>query len=73
MLGLATALGLALQLLAARLGVVTGLGLAEHCRAHYRRRVSVLLWLLTELAIIGADVQVRKSPSWSRRWTNYSL
>jgi natural resistance-associated macrophage protein len=56
-LGLATALGLALQLLAARLGVVTGLGLAEHCRAHYRRRVSVLLWLLTELAIIGADVQ----------------
>jgi natural resistance-associated macrophage protein len=46
-----------LQVLAARLGVVTGLGLAEHCRAHYRRHVAAGLWVVTELAIIGADVQ----------------
>ncbi|KAJ1632896.1 natural resistance-associated macrophage protein-domain-containing protein, partial [Pavlovales sp. CCMP2436] len=50
-------LGLAVQVLAARLGVVTGYNLAELCRlefAGYRRWV---LWVMTELAIIGSDIQ----------------
>ena len=54
---LATACGLFLQVLACRLGVVTGQHLAQLCRAHYPRRTAVALWLMTELAIIGSDIQ----------------
>lgn len=53
----ATLLGLLLQVLAARLGVVTGHDLAQLCRANYSRRTSILLWIMTELAIIGSDIQ----------------
>eukprot|EP01052_Picozoa_sp_SAG31_P014225 SAG31_NODE_876_length_11307_cov_3.506781_1_plen_273_part_00 len=53
----ATAMGLALQLLAARLGVVTGVDLATTCRAEYPRWTAHGLWLMTEIAIIGSDVQ----------------
>ncbi|CAK9024850.1 unnamed protein product [Durusdinium trenchii] len=49
--------GLSLQILAARLAVVTGRDLAQTCRAEYPRPLSLLLWLMTELAIIGADIQ----------------
>jgi natural resistance-associated macrophage protein len=52
-----TALGLLLQILAARLGVVTGKHLAQLCREQYRPAVSRALWLMTELAIIGSDIQ----------------
>lgn len=52
-----TAIGLILQLLAARLGVATGKHLAEHCRERYSRPVSLSLWLMTEFAIIGSDIQ----------------
>ena len=54
----ATVAGLALQLLAARLGVVTGRDLAATCRQEYPRRTSFGLWLMTEAAIIGSDIQV---------------
>ncbi len=50
-------LGLVLQILAARLGVVTGKHLAQVCREQYRPAVSRALWLMTELAIIGSDIQ----------------
>jgi len=50
-------MGLVLQLLAARLGVVTGKNLAEHCRERYSKFTSYTLWLMTELAIIGSDIQ----------------
>jgi natural resistance-associated macrophage protein len=50
-------MGLVLQLLAARLGVVTGKNLAEHCRERYNIYVSYTLWVMTELAIIGSDIQ----------------
>ncbi|XP_051881993.1 natural resistance-associated macrophage protein 1-like [Pristis pectinata] len=53
----ATVLGLLLQRLAARLGVVTGLHLAEVCRIYYPKWPRVLLWLTIELAIIGSDMQ----------------
>jgi len=52
-----TVIGLILQIMAARLGVVTGLGLAELCRKEYSRPVSMALWVLTEMAIIGSDIQ----------------
>ena len=52
-----TVMGLVLQLLAARLGVGTGLNLAQQCRLGYSRRTSLALWVLTEVAIIGSDIQ----------------
>uniref|UniRef100_A0A7S1VBS6 Natural resistance-associated macrophage protein n=1 Tax=Sexangularia sp. CB-2014 TaxID=1486929 RepID=A0A7S1VBS6_9EUKA len=52
-----TCIGFCLQMLAARLGVVTGKNLAEVCRIKYDGRISKLLWIMTEVAIIGADIQ----------------
>lgn len=45
-----------LQALAARLGIVTGLDLAQACRQHYSPPVRFALWLLCELAIIACDL-----------------
>lgn len=57
MLFWATMGGLMLQVMAARLGVVTGKNLAQICRLEYSRPTSILLWLMTETAIIGSDIQ----------------
>nr|XP_020763800.1 natural resistance-associated macrophage protein 2-like isoform X3 [Odocoileus virginianus texanus] len=54
---LATIIGVLFQTLAARLGVVTGLHLAEVCYRQYPRFPRILLWLMVELAIIGVDMQ----------------
>ncbi|KAL1115900.1 hypothetical protein AAG570_006189 [Ranatra chinensis] len=53
----ATVLGLVMQRLSARLGVVTGLHLAEICYRQYRTVPRVFLWLMMEVAIIGSDMQ----------------
>uniref|UniRef100_A0A8C5LKN2 Solute carrier family 11 (proton-coupled divalent metal ion transporters), member 2 n=1 Tax=Jaculus jaculus TaxID=51337 RepID=A0A8C5LKN2_JACJA len=53
----ATIVGLLLQRLAARLGVVTGLHLAEVCHRQYPKVPRIILWLMVELAIIGSDMQ----------------
>ncbi|XP_068599580.1 natural resistance-associated macrophage protein 2-like [Brachionichthys hirsutus] len=53
----ATVIGLLLQRLAARLGVVTGMHLAEVCNRQYRTAPRLVLWLMVELAIIGSDMQ----------------
>ena len=45
-----------LQGLAAKLGIVTGRDLAQACRDHYSRPVSVSLWLLCEIAIAACDL-----------------
>ena len=50
-------LGLLLQVLAAKLAVVSGKALAENCRAHMPRPMVWILWAMSEIAIIGADVQ----------------
>ena len=52
-----TILGLLLQRLAARLGVTTGAQLAEMCYRHYPRIPRLFLWVMTEVAIIGSDMQ----------------
>ncbi|XP_057469313.1 metal transporter Nramp3.2-like [Actinidia eriantha] len=53
----ATAVGLLIQLLSARLGVATGRHLAELCREEYPYWAGLLLWVMTEIALIGADIQ----------------
>lgn len=39
------------------LGLVTGKDMAKLCRIHYPRRVSLMLWIMAEIAIIGSDIQ----------------
>ncbi|XP_033943185.1 natural resistance-associated macrophage protein 2-like [Pseudochaenichthys georgianus] len=53
----ATIIGLLLQRLGARLGVVTGMHLAEVCNRQYRTVPRIILWLMVEIAIIGSDMQ----------------
>jgi len=45
-----------LQMLAARLGIVTGYDLAQGCRREYPRPVTLILWFLTEIAIAATDL-----------------
>ncbi|XP_036419462.1 natural resistance-associated macrophage protein 2-like [Colossoma macropomum] len=54
---LSTVIGLLLQRLAARLGVVTGMHLAEVCKQEYPCGPRIILWLMIEVAIIGSDMQ----------------
>jgi manganese transport protein len=53
---LSNLMAMVLQSLAAKLGIVTGLDLAQACRAHYSRPVRYMLWVLCELAIIATDL-----------------
>mmetsp|Transcript_19290 Transcript_19290/g.16519 ORF Transcript_19290/g.16519 Transcript_19290/m.16519 type:complete len:214 (+) Transcript_19290:110-751(+) len=54
---LAHIFGLLLQVLACRIAAVTGVHLAEHCRARYPRSTATILWIMAEIAIIGSDIQ----------------
>ncbi|XP_024884566.1 protein Malvolio isoform X3 [Temnothorax curvispinosus] len=49
--------GLVMQRLSARLGVVTGLHLAEMCYRQYKKVPRFILWIMIEIAIIGSDMQ----------------
>lgn len=53
---LSNLMAIVLQGLAARLGIATGRDLAQACRDHYPRPVSVALWLACEAAIIACDL-----------------
>ncbi|CAA7048017.1 unnamed protein product [Microthlaspi erraticum] len=53
----ATAMGLLIQMLSARVGVATGRHLAELCRDEYPTWARYVLWSMAELALIGADIQ----------------
>nr|WP_232430910.1 Nramp family divalent metal transporter [Pseudomonas massiliensis] len=53
---LSNLMAIVLQALAARLGIATGMDLAQACRAHYSRPVRIFLWLACELAIIACDL-----------------
>ncbi|KAI9506615.1 natural resistance-associated macrophage protein-domain-containing protein [Coemansia spiralis] len=57
LLFLTHALGLYIQTLSARIGIVTGQNLAQHCHRQYTKRIRIPLWLICELAIIGSDIQ----------------
>ncbi|WP_217430247.1 Nramp family divalent metal transporter [Sphingomonas bacterium] len=52
----ASLMAMLLQALSARLGIAAGLDLAQACRAHYSRRVTIGLWVLCEIAIIACDL-----------------
>lgn len=45
-----------LQSLAAKLGIVTGLDLAQACRAQYSRPTRIMLWIMCEIAIAACDL-----------------
>jgi manganese transport protein len=45
-----------LQSFSARLGIVTGMDLAQACRSMFSRRVSWALWILAEIAIAACDL-----------------
>ena len=45
-----------LQTLCARLGLATGKDLAQSCRDYYKKPVTIVLWLLCEIAIIACDL-----------------
>ena len=45
-----------LQVLCARMGLVTGRDLAQSCRDYYPRPVAMALWLLCEVAIVACDL-----------------
>ncbi|EYC44427.1 hypothetical protein Y032_0462g1903 [Ancylostoma ceylanicum] len=50
-------LGLLLQRLAARLGVVSGKHMAEIAHSYYPRIPRLMLWVMVEVAIIASDMQ----------------
>ena len=52
----ASLLAMVLQALAAKLGIATGLDLAQACRETYSRRVNLMLWALCEFAIVACDL-----------------
>jgi manganese transport protein len=45
-----------LQALCSRLGIVTGLDLAQGCRREYPRPLNLFLWFLAEIAIAATDL-----------------
>jgi manganese transport protein len=53
---LSNLMAILLQILALKLGVVTGRDLAQACRDHFSRPVSFALWILCEIAIAACDL-----------------
>ena len=53
---LSNLMAILLQSLCAKLGIVTGRDLAQACRDHYSKPVSMVLWLLCEVAICACDL-----------------
>src|SRR5215472_5496241 len=49
-------LAMFLQALSAKLGIATGGDLAQACRDHYSRHMSIFLWVACELAIAACDL-----------------
>ena len=53
---LSSVMAMLLQPLCTRLGIATGRDLAQACRDHYSKPVSIALWLLCEVAISACDL-----------------
>jgi manganese transport protein len=45
-----------IQTLSAKLGIATGLNLAEQCREHFPRRLTLFMWVLMELVAMATDL-----------------
>jgi manganese transport protein len=53
---LSNGMAIFLQILSARLGIATGLDLAQACREHSSKRSAFLQWVLSEIAICATDL-----------------
>ncbi|MGX7351219.1 metal ion (Mn2+/Fe2+) transporter (Nramp) family metal ion transporter [Enterococcus canis] len=53
---LSSLIAMLLQSMAAKLGIVTGHDLAQATRAHTGKKTGVVLWVITELAIMATDI-----------------
>lgn len=53
---LSNLMAILLQTLSLRLGVVTGMDLAQACRAHYSRSSAFMQWIICEIAIVACDL-----------------
>ena len=53
---MSNAMAVLLQTLSARMGIVAGRDLAQACRESYSRPVSLVLWVLCEIAIAACDL-----------------
>lgn len=53
---LSSLVAMLLQYFAAKLGIVTGMDLAQATRAHTSKRVGIALWVAAELAIMATEV-----------------
>lgn len=60
-----------LQSLCIKLGTVTGLNLAEHCRAHLPKWLNLTLYLFAESAVIATDIAEVRRPC-LRRYRIYA-
>ena len=56
MIMLSNLMAIVLQALALRLGIASGRDLAQACRDAYSRPVTIVLWLLCEIAIAACDL-----------------
>lgn len=45
-----------IQTLSAKLGIATGMNLAEHCRLHFSKPVVITMWALMELVAMATDL-----------------
>ncbi|KAI4339826.1 hypothetical protein MLD38_024726 [Melastoma candidum] len=52
-----TGMGWVIQMLSARVGVVTGKNLAEICRDEYPSWARLVLWVMAEVTLVAADIQ----------------
>jgi len=53
---LSNLMAILLQILSARLGIATGMDLAQACRQHYSRRSAICQWIICEIAICATDL-----------------
>ena len=53
---LSTLLGYFFQVYSIKIGLFTNKDLAKLCRKHFTPCQSILLWVMAEIAIIGADI-----------------
>src|SRR6185503_9223828 len=53
---LANLIAMLFQALSARLGIVTGYSLAALCRANFPRSVTLVMWVVSEVAAMATDL-----------------
>ncbi len=52
----ANIMAMVIQTLSAKLGIATGMNLAEHCRANFSKPVVITMWVLMEVVAMATDL-----------------